>query len=208
MPQFFCNAKSDLSGAIASATMALPGNIIYGLIAFAPLGSEYAGQGILAGLYASVFAGFFAAVFGGAEGTISGPRAPTALVFGSFMGQLLASEAFTGDPASVVALGFFVLFLSGVFQVVFGVFRLGGVVKFISYPVIAGIMNGTVIVLLIGAVGEFLGIPKDYSNLSQLPGQVKPFTILVAAVSMLLWLYGNSWPSSWTTWGYDPFLSA
>ena len=54
----FSNIKGDLSGAVASAVLALPWNIFFGMIAFAPLGTDYAGQGFLAGLYASVFARF------------------------------------------------------------------------------------------------------------------------------------------------------
>ncbi len=185
---YFSNIKGDLSGAIASAVMALPGNIIFGLIAFAPLGPDYAGHGILAGLYASVFAGFVSAIFGGANGSISGPRAPTALVFGSLIGQLLATGSFTNDAATVVTLGFFVVFLSGLFQVLFGVLRLGGVVKFISYPVIAGIVNGTVIVLLAGAAWGFLGIHKQPGvNLLTQLDQIRPLSVVVALASTLLW---------------------
>ncbi len=186
---YLSNIKGDLSGAVASAVMALPGNIIYGLMAFAPLGPHYAGHGILAGLFASVFGGFVSAVFGGTPGSIAGPRAPTALVLGSFIGQLLASGAFTNDAATVLTLGFFVVFLSGLIQILFGILRLGGVVKFISYPVIAGIVNGTVIVLLAGAVWGFLGIPKQPGvNLLTQLDQIQVQSVLVALVTMVLWL--------------------
>lgn len=87
----FSNWRGDLSGGLASAVMALPGNIIYGLIAFAPLGPLYLGQGILAGIYASVFGGLAAALLGGPHGMISGPRAPTVIVLASVLSQTLGS---------------------------------------------------------------------------------------------------------------------
>ncbi len=88
------NVKGDLIGGGSSAIVALPGNIVYGTIAFASLGPEYASQGILAGMFSTVFANFFAIFFGGIKIMISGPKPPSAIIFGSLLGQLLALGSF------------------------------------------------------------------------------------------------------------------
>jgi sulfate permease, SulP family len=147
--QYFSHLRGDLAGSLASAMTSLPGNIIRGMIAFAPLGDAYAGAGVLAGLYGTVFAGLVTAICGGTPGVISGTYAAAAGVFSAVIGQLWATGAWnqepTTGPAAVLALAFLMVLLSGVLQIAFGLLRFGNVVKYISYPVIAGISNGTAI---------------------------------------------------------------
>ncbi len=180
MSNVLSHARGDLAGATAAAAVTLPAAIVYGLIAFAPLGPAFAGHGILAGLYASVAAAFVVALAGRAAGIITGPLATTALVLGAFVGQLGASGTLAGDPGTVIALAFVAVLASGVLQVLFGALRLGGVVKFVSYPVFAGIMNGTAIVLAIGAARELLALSGGGADL--LP------CVAVVAASVLPWL--------------------
>src|SRR5690606_4135345 len=82
----------------------------------------------------------------------------------------------------VIALAFLVVLASGVLQVLFGALRLGGVVKFVSYPVFAGIMNGTAMVLAIGATRELLAVAGDGAATGLLP------CVAVVAASVLPWL--------------------
>lgn len=180
MSNILSHARGDLAGAAAAAAVTVPASIVYGLIAFAPLGAQFAGHGILAGLYASVAAALVVALAGGAAGIITGPLATTALVLGASMGQLGASGALADDPEIVIALAFLMVLASGVLQVLFGALRLGGVVKFVSYPVFAGIMNGTAIVLAIGAGRELLAVAGGGSA-GLLP------CVAVAAASVLPW---------------------
>ena len=77
----------DLTGGVASAVVSIPGNVAAGVIAFAPLGPEYAGQGILAGMLSSIIAGFVASLTGSAPGMIAGPKATTSMVFAARIGR-------------------------------------------------------------------------------------------------------------------------
>lgn len=190
----FSNLRGDLSGGLASAVMALPGNIIYGLIAFAPLGSQYAGQGILAGIYASVFAGLVASMLGGPCGMISGPRAPTVIVFASVVGQTLASGVLEGGRSLDVAvtIGFATVLFSGIFQLLFVIFRLDRLVKYLSFLVIAGVMNGTAVFIVYGALWGCLGVSRQpLGDLCANLSQIKPAAFLVALTSALLWAKGK-----------------
>ena len=193
--KMFSNISGDFSGGLSTAMMAIPGSIIFGLLAFAPLGSEYMGQGILSGIYAAVFAGFFTAIFGGTRIMICGPRAPAALVFASVIAQLMATGYFSGTEANmsaILTLGFTMVLLSGIFQMLFGVFQIGKLVKYISFPVIAGIMNGTFLTIITNAVWNYFGITKQgfwelISNIDNLK-QFKPLVFLIALTTTILWM--------------------
>jgi SulP family sulfate permease len=142
----------DLSGGIASAIASITGNVAAGVIAFAPLGPEYAVKGILAGMFSSIVAGLMAALFGSAPGMIAGPKATTAMAFAALLSQLLATGRFNIDsPESVdllLALAFSAVLISGSVQILLGAFRVGGLVKFMPYPVVAGIRNTTALLLI------------------------------------------------------------
>jgi MFS superfamily sulfate permease-like transporter len=83
--KIFSYIRGDLSGAIAAAIVTLLMSIGYGLIAFAPLGADYASHAVLTGVYAAVFCGFFAALFGGTPIQITAPKAPLALALASVL---------------------------------------------------------------------------------------------------------------------------
>ena len=51
--------------------------------------------------------------------------------------------------------------LGGLIQILLGVFRAGSLIKFIPYPVIAGFMNGIAVIIFLGQLKPFFGIPGD-----------------------------------------------
>lgn len=154
--------KGDIYGGLVTAIIAIPGNVAFGIIAFAPLGSEYMGIGILAGMYTSIFASSVAAILGRTRIMISGPEAPSALLIAGLINQIISSGRFDisveSSMVTLLTMTFFTVFLSGLFHIIFGILRLGVLIKFISYPVIAGIINGTALLILVGQIGPFLGI--------------------------------------------------
>lgn len=188
------NVSGDISGGITSGIISLPGNIIFGIIAFGPLGPEYTAQGILAGMYSSIFVGLCAALFGRTPGMISGPKAPISLVFSAVIAQFLVLLPLdTSHPAQVstiLTLAFMVVFLSGIIQMAFGLLHFGNLIKFISYPVIAGFLNGTAILIILSQIWTFLGIPKKQS-LIDLGGAfylIQPLNILIGAfTAVVMW---------------------
>jgi sulfate permease, SulP family len=189
--EFLILLRGDITGAITAGFVSLPGNIAFGLIAYAPLGEAYVGTGILAGMFSSIFAGLFATIFGKTRIMLSGPQAPTALIFASVIGQLLASgmldPASQMDAAVLLSIVSLVVLLSGVFQVLFALFRFGTFIKFISYPVVAGIINATAILIIKGQIGPMLGIDlKGSENLTSILAQISTPTLCVSAVTIAL----------------------
>ena len=75
--------KGDLAGAAAASLVSLPISMTVGVIAFAPLGRDYAVQGVLAGVYGAVALGIIAALFGARTVMLTGPRAASALMITS-----------------------------------------------------------------------------------------------------------------------------
>lgn len=196
--QYLSHIRGDLAGGLASAMMAMPGNVIFGLMAFAPLGAAHTGRAILAGLYSSAFAGFFVTIFGDTRGMIVGPAPPTMLVFGAVTTQLMAVGALNSESSSglitLLTLGFCMVCFSGLLQIIFGILHLGSMVKYISYPVVAGVLNGTVIIILKEAFWGYLGVPKQpLSDLLNHLGQIQPLSIVIALASTLSWLKGETY---------------
>ncbi len=158
-------STGDLSGGFASAIVSITGNVAAGVIAFAPLGPAYVGKGILAGMLSSIVAGLMAALFGGAPGMISGPKATTSMAFAALLSQLLATGRFDlGNPESanlILSLAFGAVLISGSVQILLGAFRVGALVKFMPYPVVAGIRNTTAVLLIYVQLWPVLGISKQ-----------------------------------------------
>lgn len=187
----------DLSGGIASAVVSIPGNVAAGVIAFAPLGPEHVGQGILAGMLSSIIAGFLASLLGGAPGMIAGPKATTSMVFAAMLTSLLATGQFDLTTVEgerlLLSLAFGAVLVSGTVQMLLGAFRVGGLVKFMPYPVVAGIRNTTAILLIYSQIWPSLGVDRQgWSSLLSDLSQIQPATFVVTAFTALfVWKGGR-----------------
>ena len=139
----FKNIRGDIFGGVTAAIIALPMALAFGVAS---------GAGAAAGLYGAVLVGFFAALFGGTPTLISEPTGPMTVVMTAVITNLTASHPETG-----MAMAFTVVMLAGVFQIIFGVLRLGKYVTLMPYTVISGFMSGIGIILIILQLGPFLG---------------------------------------------------
>jgi SulP family sulfate permease len=180
--------KGDLTGGFVAAVISVAESIPYGLLVFAPLGMAAAAQGVMAGLYASIFAAFVAALFGGTQNLISGPRASTSVIMATMTATLAASpniDAHGGIPMAI-ALTFFGVFTAGAIQIAFGAAKLGRIIKFAPYPVIAGFMNGVAILLFLGQAKFLLGLPEHFhwADWRSIPANLQPWTFAVAAITI------------------------
>jgi len=86
--------------------------------------------------------------------------------------------------------------LIGVFQIVMGLFRLGWLTRFISFPVMTGFMTGVAALIIIGQLGDFTGYYSQYSGkISQLADLVlnhQSIDLATLAIGLLtiLLIYG------------------
>ncbi len=137
----------NIYGGIVAAIIALPLAIAFGIAS---------GLGAQAGIYGAIVLGFFASLLGGTKTQISGPTGPMTVVSASVI------AAFADNLAVV----FGVFLLAGIFQIVFGVLKLGKFVKFIPYPVISGFMNGIGVIIIILQLSVIFGANVQNSIIS------------------------------------------
>ena len=154
--------KADIFGGVSAAIVALPLALGFGVAAFAPLGTDFAAAGALAGLIGAAFTGVFASLFGGTPAQITGPTGPMTVVITATVARFVGFEGQDGpiDTAMVLTLTFATVLLGGVFQILLGALRAGTAIKFIPYPVIAGFMNGIALIIFIGQIEPVLGITE------------------------------------------------
>jgi SulP family sulfate permease len=143
----------ELAAGLAATLMALPAALGNGLLAFAPLGPEHAAAGAVAGLTGAILLGLVASALGGTPGLVSAPSGPAAAMLTALAAHLAAT-----DPARAPVLLLATGLLAGLFQLGFGALRLGTVVKFIPYPVVAGFLSAAGILLAWSQVPPLLGL--------------------------------------------------
>ena len=147
----FKNIRGDLFGGLTAAIVALPLALAFGV-------SVDPENGAIMGLYGALFVGFFAALFGGTPSQISGPTGPMTVVMGTVFTALVANH-----PDHGVAMAFTVVLMGGLFQILFGLLRLGKYITLMPYTVISGFMSGIGIIIILIQLGPFLGHPSSSS---------------------------------------------
>jgi MFS superfamily sulfate permease-like transporter len=162
----------------------------YGMFAFVALGDAYFAHGILAGLYTAVAVAVVSVVLGDRTTTVYAPRVVTTFFLGSLVYGLAHSEADiirSGNVEQTLAIVFSIILLGGVFQALFGVLRLGTLIKHTPHPVMAGFQNAAALLLFLVQIGTVLGY-DTHTPLGQLAaklGTAKPLSVLVALVTIL-----------------------
>ncbi|QZZ22158.1 SulP family inorganic anion transporter [Leptothermofonsia sichuanensis E412] len=137
------NLRGDIFGGVTAAIISLPLALAFGVAS---------GAGPIAGLYGAVCVGFFAALFGGTPTLISEPTGPMTVIMTAIVASLTAS-----DPDNGLAMAFTVVMLAGLFQIIFGIFKLGKYITLMPYSVISGFMSGIGVILIILQIAPFLG---------------------------------------------------
>ncbi|NEX18968.1 SulP family inorganic anion transporter [Thiorhodococcus mannitoliphagus] len=178
----FDNLRGDLFGGVTAAIIALPMALAFGVAS---------GAGPTAGLYGAVLVGLFAALFGGTPTLISEPTGPMTVVMTAIIANLIAS-----NPDQGMAMSFTVVMLAGVFQILFGVLKLGKYVTLMPYTVISGFMTGIGVILVILQIGPFLGhatpaggVMGTLTSVPELIANIKPAETALAALTVALILF-------------------
>jgi len=177
------NLKGDVFGGLTAAVIALPMALAFGIAS---------GAGAAAGLWGAVIIGLVASLFGGTPTLISEPTGPMTVVFTSV---IISFTATADSPEQALAMAFSVGVLAGIFQILFGLFRLGRYVTMMPYTVISGFMSGIGIILVLLQLGPFLGqaTPKGgvMGTLEAIPALmqgIQPMELLLAVITLaILW---------------------
>ncbi|HQQ93108.1 MAG TPA: SLC26A/SulP transporter family protein [Bacteroidia bacterium] len=176
----------DLFGGFAAMLVALPSAIAFGLLIYAPLGAAYSGRAAIGGIMGTIVIGILAALFGGTKRLISAPCAPAAAVLSVFMAEQFSKGAQAPEmlPVYLMLIGAIV----GLIQILLGKLGGGTFIKYIPYPVVAGYLSGVGVLIFIGQVPKWLGLPKDLKLWHGLfsPADWKWESIVIGAVTIAI----------------------
>ena len=158
--------------------------VIVGVVAL-PLAMAFAiasGARPEQGIYTSIVAGAAVSLFGGSRVQIAGPTGAFIVI----LAGITAKYGIDGlQTATVMAGGILALF---------GIARLGAIIKYIPDPVILGFTAGIGLIIFVGQWGDFFGLPKVAGahfheklwHLLQVLPQLHPATSVLALLSLLI----------------------
>ena len=191
--------RSALGGA-AGAVVTLALILAVGLIAVTPLGVQAAPIGILASFTCVVVSAGLYSLLGRNALPAGSPTSATALIVATFVAKMAAGAPDRAAPElalQVIAALACTVSLMGLLQILAASLNLGRLVRFVPQPVLAGFMNGVVLLILMSQLPALLGLPQDvfqrqgWSALSQLQWGALALGLSVAA---LVWLLAWKWP--------------
>ncbi len=127
----------DITAGIIVAIIALPLSIALAIAS---------GVSPEKGLYTAIVAGFLISLLGGSRVQIGGPT-------GAFMVIVYSVVATYGVRGLTIA-----TIMAGVMMALMGIMRLGGVIKYIPYPITTGFTSGIALTIFSSQVKDFLGL--------------------------------------------------
>ncbi|MFC1997809.1 SulP family inorganic anion transporter [Chloroflexota bacterium] len=158
--------------------------ISFAALIFAGELSGFVVNGIGFALLGAIITGVSVALMAAIPGTVSGNQdAPAAIL------AVMAAAIIAAMPADATGLETFstviitialTTLLCGLFFLGLGYFNLGGLVRYLPYPVVGGFLAGTGWLLVTGSINMMTGITPTISGLS----------VLFQVESLLLWLPG------------------
>ena len=172
---------TDVVSGIIVAIIALPLSIALALAS---------GVGPEEGLYTAIVAGFIISFLGGSRVQIAGPTA----AFATIVAGIIAKNGMEGMMLATI--------IAGIILVLMGLFRLGGLIKFIPYTITTGFTAGIAVTIVIGQVKDFLGLsyPAGTATIETMD-KIKaiganittfnPYALLVGGISLAILIV---WP--------------
>ncbi|GAB1231986.1 SulP family inorganic anion transporter [Ferrigenium sp. UT5] len=172
------STRADLVAGITGALIVLPQGVAFATIAGMP--PEY-------GLYAAMIPAIIAALFGSSWHLVSGPTTAISIAVFAAMSPL-------ADPGSpeFISMVLTLTFLTGLFQLILGVARMGVLVNFISHTVVIGFTAGAALLIAASQVKNFFGIAIErgapfhvvFERFVEQFGNINPWVTLVGAVTL------------------------
>jgi SulP family sulfate permease len=179
--------RADLLAALTGALVLVPQGVAFATIAGMP--AEY-------GLYAAMVPAVVAALFGSSWHLVTGPSTTGSLiVFAS-----LSALAVPGSP-EYIRLALTLAFLTGLFQVLLGLSRMGALVNFVSQTVIVAYVTGAAVWIFSSQLGNFFGIHVArglslvalYRSVFEALGQINPYSTAVGIITVAVGLACRRW---------------
>ncbi|SFS47992.1 sulfate permease, SulP family [Lutibacter maritimus] len=142
--------KDDFGAGLTVGIMLIPQGIAYAMIAGLPP---------IYGLYTAMIPQIIYAIFGTSRQLAVGPVAMDSLIVASGVATLaeVGTEHF-------IEFAILLAFIMGVLQVLFGMFKLGFLVNFLSRPVISGFTSAAALIIALSQLKNLLGVNLQKGN--------------------------------------------
>lgn len=177
------SVKADLIAGFTGAVIVLPQGVAFATIAGLP--PEF-------GLYTAMVTPIIAALFGSSRHLISGPTTAISIV-------VFAAISNHAEPGSAefISLALTLTFLAGIYQLGFGLARLGSLVNFVSHTVVIGFTAGAAILIATSQMKNILGIQvakgesffHTWMELVQEIGNTNLYILIVAITTLVSALF-------------------
>ena len=177
----FKHLRGDIYGGLTAGVVAIPLALAFGVAS---------GLGPMAGMYGAIIVGFFAAWLGGTPTNVSGPTGPMVVVLAGLFASL------SGDVGLILT----AVVLAGVFQIIFGIIKLGDFIRLVPYPVVSGFMSGIGVIIIILQLDATLGHMAPAGTipaLQYLPTALTDINMSALAVAAVTLLVVYGWPTAW-----------
>ncbi len=168
----------DILGGFSGAAVALPQSMGLGIVLFIAMGLD-ASTGALAGLIGATLLLFVSGGIGATIGMMSAPNGPMTMLLVGVMGSMSAQGA--SSDLMLLTLSA-ILVTTGLFQILFSL--LGGtqLIKFIPYPVVAGLVTGVGLLML---KSQWSLLAKGFEGVIPLSLQTG-YPLLIAVITALV----------------------
>jgi sulfate permease, SulP family len=171
--------RADMLAGLTGAVIVLPQGVAFAMIAGLP--PEY-------GLYTAIVTPVVAALFGSSLHLISGPTTAISIV-------VFSSVSLLAEPGSeaYIRMVLTLTFMAGIYQLGFGLARLGTLVNFVSHAVVVGFTSGAAILIATSQMKHVFGITMPRSDsflhiwmsiLSRVE-HINPYVLAVAMVTLV-----------------------
>ncbi len=190
---------ADLGAGLTVGIIALPLAIGFGIAS---------GVTPQQGLWTGVIAGIVVSLLGGSQFQVAGPT-------GAFVPILFSIVIVHGYAGLALA-----TIMAGAMLIVAGTLRMGGLLKFFPYPVVAGFTSGIAVIIFCGQLNEFFGLGLKMP--SHVPQQIVALASNLRSINWQAFAIGGltlvtcytwplitkrvpasivaySWPHSWPT---------
>lgn len=184
--------RADLFAGLTGSVIVLPQGLAFAIIAGLPP---------VYGLYSAMIPTILAGLFGSSRHLMTGPTMTISIVVFTTISKFAEPGG-----AQFISMALTLTFLVGVYQLAFGLARMGAIVNFVSHSVIVGFIVGAAILIATSQLKHFLGIEipsgesflNTWQHIFQYIGTFNPYVTTVAVVTLLsgalIMHYKPRWP--------------
>lgn len=195
----------DAMGGAVGALISVPIILSCGVVSYQSLGHDFITTGISAAFVAAFIATAVPGLLGGTTLHISSPKTTHAAILSGLIAIIGRHSWFThlyhgaNATAALIAICLLALLISGLTQLLLGASRMGALVKFIPYPVLAGLINGFALQIILNQLPKLVGSDRESQLLDVLSGST-PVNLWCVGLSAL------AGGSVWMMKGRSPWI--